>query len=134
MILRHGAGGWDGVPETRYKDEPGTWEGVSRRVFTEGLPCRFEARCFELAPGGFTSFERHRHVHFVLVLAGRGKVRLGDEWHPVGPMDVVLVGPDQPHRFLNDGLETIRILCVVDRERDRPMPLDPGPPAGASNK
>lgn len=134
MILRHSDGGWPGVPEARYKDEPGTWEGVSRRVFTEGLPCGFEARCFELAPGGFTSFERHLHVHFVMVLAGRGKVRLGDEWHSIAPLDVVLVGPDQPHRFLNTGSEPLRILCVVDRERDRPVPLDPGPPAGASNE
>ncbi len=133
MILRHGQSGWEGVPVTNYKDEPGTWVGVSRRVFTEGLCCSFEARCFELSPGGFTSFERHRHTHFVLVLSGSGRVRLGNEWHTIGPMDVVLVGPEQPHRFQNDGREPLRILCVVDRERDRPVLLDPDQASEASN-
>ncbi|MCX7799683.1 MAG: cupin domain-containing protein [Fimbriimonadales bacterium] len=132
MIYRFQNGEWPDVAQTRYKDEPGTWVGVSRRVFTDNLACGFEARCFEIEPGGFTSFERHRHSHLVLVLAGRGRVRLGDAWHPIGPMDVVRVDPLQPHRFSNDGSVALRILCVVDRERDRPELLDPDEAAGTS--
>jgi mannose-6-phosphate isomerase-like protein (cupin superfamily) len=94
-------------------------------VFTDGLACGFEARCFEIEPRGFTSFERHAHTHFVLILSGSGRVRLGDDWHPIGPLDVVRVDPFQPHSFANNGSVPLRILCVVDRDRDRPELLDP---------
>lgn len=132
MIYRYRNGDWPDVVRSRYKDEPGTWVGVSRRVFTEDLPCRFEARCFEIEPAGFTSFERHAHTHLVLVLEGSGRVRLGDAWHPIGPLDVIRVDPHQPHRFSNDGSVPLRILCIVDRERDRPEVLDPEAAPGSS--
>ena len=112
---------------TEYKDEPGTWVGVSRRVLGEPNAVRFETRYFDIAPGGYTSFERHAHEHIVVVLKGTGTVRLGDEAFTIGVGDTVHVAPDQPHQFLTE--RGLGILCTVDRDRDRPVLLnDDGTP------
>jgi len=112
------------VEMTTYKDEPGTWVAVSRRVLNADSDTTFEARYFELAPGGYTSFERHGHEHIVVVLRGKGKVRLGDEWNELGPSDTVRVSGHTPHQFTNPTQEPFGILCIVDRDRDRPVLLD----------
>lgn len=113
-----------GVEVETYKDEPGTWVAVSRRVLGS-LHSSFQSRYFEMAAGGYTSFERHEHEHFVVILRGSGRVRLGDEWSEVGPGDVVRIAGNTPHQFTNPGTEPFGILCVVDNDRDRPILLDP---------
>lgn len=105
---------------SRYKDLPGSYMRVTRHNLFKSESSAFEGRCFEVEPRGYTSFERHGHEHFVVVLAGRGRVRLGDEWSEIGPFDVVTVGPMVPHQFANPNDEPLSILCIVDRERDRP--------------
>lgn len=112
---------WPGVERKEYK--PGHSLDVSRRSLLE--TAGIQVRYFELAPGGFTSFEKHEHEHAVVVLRGRGRVRLGNAWHELGERDAVHVGPMTPHQFKNDGVEPFGILCVVDRDRDRPILLDP---------
>jgi quercetin dioxygenase-like cupin family protein len=109
---------------TSYKDEPGTWVAVTRRILNSDGASKFEARYFEIAPGGYTSFEKHVHEHFVVVLRGEGQVRLGNEWSDIAHGDTVLVQELTPHQFRNPGEEPFGILCVVDRERDRPILLD----------
>ncbi len=123
MIRRASPDGWAGVPVETYKNEPGTWMEVSRRVLFDSEQSQFQVRYFEVAPGGYTSFERHVHEHCVIVLRGQGRVLLGEETHEVGPGDVVEVASSTPHQFSNEGPDPFGILCVVDRERDRPEPL-----------
>ena len=43
-----------------------------------------ELRYFEMAPGGYSTLERHEHVHAVLILRGRGHCLVGAEVRPVG--------------------------------------------------
>lgn len=116
---------WADIQAQTYKDEPGTWVSVTRRAFTDDASTAFEVRYFEMQPNGYTSFERHKHEHLVVVLRGRGRVRLGTDWHDLTPHDVVRVPADTPHRFQAGTDEAFGILCVVDRERDRPNILDP---------
>jgi quercetin dioxygenase-like cupin family protein len=85
-----------------------------------GEKTNFQVRYFEIAPAGFTTLEHHRHEHAVVVLRGRGEVRLGDAWHEVGFGDVVYVAPDEVHQLRNPGAEPFGFLCMVDAERDRP--------------
>lgn len=112
------------VALTTYKDEPGTWVAVTRRVLAEASGTKFETRYFEVAPGGYTSFERHGHEHIVIVQRGQGRVRLNDAWSEIGPGDTVHIGPHISHQFANAGEEPFGIVCIVDRERDRPVLLD----------
>ncbi len=109
---------------TTYKDEPGTWVAVSRRVLHSEAETKFETRYFELAPGGYTSFERHGHEHVVVVLRGSGRVRLGDDWNDIQSGDSVRVAGNTPHQFANPTDAPFGILCIVDRDRDRPILLD----------
>jgi quercetin dioxygenase-like cupin family protein len=98
---------------------------VTRQLLAGGpaSASAFELRYFELAPGGRTSHERHQHEHAVVVLRGEGEVLLGDAVHPLHPGDLVRVAAGDPHQFRNDGDEPFGFLCVVDAERDRPVPL-----------
>jgi quercetin dioxygenase-like cupin family protein len=93
-------------------------------VLTTSAKTSFETRFFEIAPGGYTSFERHEHEHVVVVTRGRGRVRLGDEWSEIGEGDFVHVPQNTPHQFTNEFDQPFGIVCIVDRDRDRPVLLD----------
>jgi quercetin dioxygenase-like cupin family protein len=126
---------WEGVPAHEYKSPANHWCGVTRMVLVggRGEATGFQVRYFEIAPGGFSSFERHAHEHAVLVLRGQGEVQLGDQVHPLRQGDAVYVAPNEPHQFRNpSATEPFGFLCVVDAQRDRPVVLDgstgrPGP-------
>lgn len=114
---------WSGIPLDRYKDEPGTWQSVTRQVLSPDLEGSFEVRYFEIAPGGYSTYERHEHEHCVIALRGSGEVVLGSSVHEVNERDVIRVESMMPHQFRNPGSEPFGFLCIVDRERDRPEPL-----------
>jgi len=134
-VIRNAATGWAGVEPARYKDETegaGCFLGATRHTLLgagrdgSGDALDFELRYFELAPGGYSSLERHAHPHAVVVLKGKGTVRLGDSVESVGPFDVVYIRPHEVHRFSADSAESLGFLCIVDRDRDRPVRVDEG--------
>ena len=65
MVIRHqGDGRWESVPVLAYKEAGNSFKDVTRQVLFEGseqLPCQL--RCFEVAPGGYSTLEKHQHVH-----------------------------------------------------------------------
>ncbi|HLJ83351.1 MAG TPA: cupin domain-containing protein [Candidatus Eremiobacteraceae bacterium] len=118
---------WRGIETEGYRagreDLPDQgYRGVTRFTITsrESVPCNFEVRYFEIAPGGYTRLERHAHVHSVTVLRGSGYAIVGSEIHGLGSHDHVYVPPQTLHQFVNDGDAPLGFLCVVDGERDRP--------------
>ncbi|MBI5141672.1 MAG: cupin domain-containing protein [Nitrospirae bacterium] len=126
VVMRHrGNFEWDGTETISYKQPDTNWNNVLRRVLlgNQGEPARFHVRYFEIAPGGFTTFERHEHIHFVLVLRGSGCIKLGDTTDAVNPMDVIYVAPNMPHQLGNLSDAPFGFICVVDAERDRPVPM-----------
>ena len=125
MIQKFRAGTWEGLDILPYKDVPGSHQGVIRQNLLKEGDTDFEVRYFEVAPGGFTSFEKHEHEHFVVIVRGRGEVGLGDEVEPVENLDLIRVAGSVPHQFRNTGEEPFGILCVVDRIRDKPQLMDP---------
>lgn len=115
---------WEGVPVADYKAPADHWCGITRMALVgeRGEHTRFHVRYFEIAPGGFSSLEHHRHEHAVVVLRGQGQVTLGDQQHPLGTGDIVYVGPDEVHQFRNPSVtEVFGFLCIVDAERDAPV-------------
>ena len=117
---------WEGVPAAEYKQAADHWRGVTRigLVGEGGESTRFHLRYFEIAPGGFTSLERHRHEHVVVVLRGGGQVQLGVVTHHVGYGDTVYIAPQEAHQLRNASAdEPFGFLCIVDAERDQPMLL-----------
>jgi quercetin dioxygenase-like cupin family protein len=102
--------------------------GVSRHTLAgpDELPATWELRYFEFEQGGYSSLEKHRHAHFLVVLRGAGRALVGAQVVTCHPFDAVYVPALAPHRWMNAGQEPFGFLCTVDRDRDRPQPLDDG--------
>ncbi|GMV58310.1 MAG: hypothetical protein AMXMBFR72_14180 [Betaproteobacteria bacterium] len=113
---------WQGVELLRYKDE-GTapFRDITRQVLFAPPDQASELRYFEIAPGGHSTLERHEHTHAVLILRGRGTVRLGDEIHAIAERDLVTVDPLTWHQFHAAADSALGFLCLVSKERDRPQ-------------
>jgi ribulose-bisphosphate carboxylase large chain len=120
---------WAPVPVADYKEGAEHHRGVTRvpLVGGQGEATAFHLRYFEIAPGGFSSLEHHGHEHAVVVLRGRGRVRLGDAVHDLAFGDTVYVAPDEVHQFRNaSDDEPFGFLCIVDARRDRPVVVPGG--------
>lgn len=119
---------WEGVPAQVYKrgdaGETGMgWRDVVRHTLAGGEPLAFQLRYFEVGPGGFSSLEKHRHAHTIVVLRGRGTVIAGHRVYSVEPFDLVVIPGDTPHQFVAAGDEPFGFLCPVDAGRDSPQAL-----------
>ncbi len=121
------SGDWKHIPVEPYKKESQTYRGMTRRelVGKRGEKTSFHLRYFEIEKGGYSTYEHHQHEHVVYITKGTGEVRLGCRYMTVGVGDVVYVGPDDAHQFLNPNSdEPFGFLCVVDAVRDRPREVD----------
>jgi quercetin dioxygenase-like cupin family protein len=113
---------WDAVERLQYKEEGSApFRDITRQVLFDPADHAAQLRYFEIAPGGYSTLERHEHTHAVLILRGHGTVRLGSELHPVGERDLVSVDPLVWHQFVAAADSPLGFLCLVARERDRPQ-------------
>ncbi|HLJ70877.1 MAG TPA: cupin domain-containing protein [Roseiarcus sp.] len=117
---------WDGVETRRYKDEPNApYREVTRQILFSDPRLKGELRYFEVAPGGYTTLEKHEHMHAVLVLRGGGACLIGDDVRALKLNDLVTVPPWTWHQFRAGKDEPLGFLCLVNAERDRPqLPSD----------
>jgi len=113
---------WQDVARLRYKDE-GTapFRDVTRQVLFAQPDQACELRYFEIAPGGHSTLERHEHTHAVLILRGRGTVRLDGDARPIDQNDLVTIDPLTWHQFAAAADSPLGFLCLVSKERDRPQ-------------
>ena len=114
--------GWDDVDVLTYKDD-GTapFRDITRQVLFEEAEHGCQLRYFEVAPGGYSTLERHEHVHAVLILRGRGTCLIGDEVREIGEHDLCRVPPLTWHQFRAAADAPLGFLCLVPSERDRPQ-------------
>ena len=113
---------WEGVDELPYKEDGrALFKSVTRQVLFSDPGLRGELRYFEVAPGGFSTLERHRHMHAVLVLRGRGHCLVGAEVRPIETRDLVTVPPMTWHQFRATAGEPLGFLCMVNAARDKPQ-------------
>jgi quercetin dioxygenase-like cupin family protein len=113
---------WQGVEARPYKEEGAApFKSVSRQVLFSDPRLAGELRYFEVAPGGYSTLERHEHMHAVMILRGRARVLIGAEVHDVKPRDLITIPPWTWHQFRPAPGETLGFLCLVDAERDRPQ-------------
>lgn len=128
MIFRAHLGDWrwEETPVFAYKQEgTTTFRDVTRQVLFEGGQMEFQWRYFEVAPGGYSSLERHEHEHAVMVVRGEGRALVGDRVYDIRLYDLILVPPLTWHQFQPTGEEPLGFLCIVNARRDRPQL--PGP-------
>ncbi len=113
---------WDGVETRRYKDDKDApYKEVTRQILFSDSRLKGELRYFEVAPGGYSTLERHEHMHAVLVLRGGGKCLVGGELRELRQNDLVTVPPWTWHQFRAARDEPLGFLCLVNAERDRPQ-------------
>lgn len=103
---------WEGVPIQKYSDE---FEGVTKQVVIgpDDQAPNFIIRYFHLVPGTHSNLERHPHDHGVLVMHGRARVQLNDDFFEVGPMDAIYISGDDLHQFTVLGDEPLGFICVI---------------------
>jgi len=123
-VLKGAGFRWQGVEVREYKADGAPYKDVTRQTLLgegEGeADLNFITRYFEIQAGGYSTLERHRHPHAVVVIRGRGRVALGEHTYDLAPFDCVYVAPGAVHQFEASGGEPLGFLCIVDRVRDRP--------------
>jgi quercetin dioxygenase-like cupin family protein len=113
---------WSEVERLRYKDEGSApFKDITRQVLFAQADQACELRYFEVAAGGYSTLERHEHTHAVMILRGRGTVRLGDKVLTIGEHDLVTVDPLTWHQFHAAPDSALGFLCLVSKERDKPQ-------------
>lgn len=112
---------WDGVSRMPYKEEGAApFRAIARQVLFADPALGCELRYFEMEPGGYSTLERHEHVHAVMVLRGHGRCLLGQEVRELAPFDLVSVPPWTWHQFRATRGEALGFLCMVNASRDKP--------------
>lgn len=128
ITFHSGAFRWSGIEPQAYKfslgDQRGMgWRGIARFTLASPpvIPSKFELRYFEVDPGGYSSLEKHAHVHSILVVRGKGKALVGGQVVELNLFDLLYVPPNTPHRWINESEEPFGFICPVDAQRDPPQ-------------
>jgi quercetin dioxygenase-like cupin family protein len=107
---------WEGVAQRDYADSG--FEGVVKHVLIgseDGAP-NFVVRYFQVAPGKSSRLEQHPHEHGVIILQGRAKVQINDEFFEVGANDAVFISGNDLHQLTTLGEEPLGFICVIPRK------------------
>lgn len=117
-----GDGRWEGVETLRYKAEGSApFRDITRQVLFQDPALACELRYFEMAPGGYSTLERHEHAHAVMIQRGRGRVLVGMSVYDVAEHDLVHIPAMTWHQFRAPDDAPFGFLCMVNAERDRPQ-------------
>jgi quercetin dioxygenase-like cupin family protein len=113
---------WQDVELLPYKEDGrALFKSITRQVLFSDPELHGELRYFEVAPGGYSTLERHEHMHAVLILRGRGHCLVGNEVRPVETRDLVTVPRLTWHQFRATADEPLGFLCMVNAARDKPQ-------------
>ena len=117
---------WTGVKVCEYKKGGNNWDNIARQTLigAGNESTAFHLRYFEIAPDGYSSFEKHKHEHVVIGVRGKGKARINRRNIELNVMDVLYIKPDEPHRLFNPFNEPFGFFCIVNAKRDLPVPAD----------
>ncbi|MBF0344184.1 MAG: cupin domain-containing protein [Nitrospirae bacterium] len=116
---------WTGRPPRLYKDDDSLpFRHITRHelIGRYGEGTRFDVRYFQIEPGGYSSFERHVHIHVIICIRGEGILIIGDNRYALRPFDVAYVPPLKPHQLSNGSSAPFGFFCIVDHKRDKPFP------------
>lgn len=112
---------WEQVTCLPYKEDgDAPFKAISRQVLFAEQALGCELRYFEMAAGGYSTLERHEHVHAVMILRGHGKCLVGADVRPVKPFDLVSIPAWTWHQFRATEGEPLGFLCMVNALRDKP--------------
>jgi quercetin dioxygenase-like cupin family protein len=116
---------WHGIMTEKYKPAGKEWADIVRQTLigNRGETTKFHLRYFEIAPGGFSSLEMHKHEHVVIGIRGQGVCVAGKKKYVIGFLDTLYIKPEEPHQLRNVSTEPFGFFCIVNAKRDRPKIL-----------
>jgi S-methyl-1-thioxylulose 5-phosphate methylthiotransferase len=113
---------WEGVDRLPYKEAGAApFKAISRQTLFSDARLNGELRYFEIEPAGFSTLERHAHMHAVMILRGGGHCLIGASVHELSPRDLVTIEPWTWHQFRARREEPLGFLCLVNSARDKPQ-------------
>jgi quercetin dioxygenase-like cupin family protein len=113
---------WEGVNTLPYKqDDRALFKSITRQVLFADPQLHAELRYFEIEAGGYSTLERHEHMHAVLILRGHGHCLVGNEVRAVELRDLITVPPLTWHQFRAGADGPLGFLCMVNAVRDKPQ-------------
>jgi len=120
-IRRFNAFRWEDTDLLAYKEEGSApFKAITRQTLFRDPALKCELRYFDVSPGGYSTLERHEHMHAVLILRGKGEVLIGEEVRKIESNDLVSVEPWTWHQFRAGPDSPLGFLCMVNAERDKP--------------
>jgi ribulose-bisphosphate carboxylase large chain len=116
---------WKGIKAEQYKPSGKDWTNIVRQTLigNRGETTKFHLRYFEIAPGGFSSCEMHKHEHVVIGIRGQGLCVAGKKKYEINFLDTLYIRPGEPHQLRNISNEPFGFFCIVNAKRDRPKIL-----------
>ncbi|MDQ7787999.1 MAG: cupin domain-containing protein [Thermodesulfovibrionales bacterium] len=113
---------WRGVKIEEYKPVGEDWSSMIRQTLigSHGETTKFHVRYFEIASGGYSSFETHRHEHVVIGIRGKGVCTVKKKKYAIGFLETLYIEPSVPHQLINPFKEPFGFFCIVNAKRDRP--------------
>jgi mannose-6-phosphate isomerase-like protein (cupin superfamily) len=113
---------WNGVAHLPYKEDGAApFKAISRQVLFAEAALGCELRYFEMDAGGFSTLERHEHMHAVMILRGHGRCLVGEKVRTVKPFDLVTIPAWTWHQFRATAGGPLGFLCMVNAQRDKPQ-------------
>lgn len=73
-------------------------------------------RVFTIEPRGFTPHHRHDWEHINYIIAGQGRLTIGDQTHEVKAGDYALIPPNTEHQFQNPYDSQLEFICIVPQK------------------
>jgi ribulose-bisphosphate carboxylase large chain len=116
---------WQGIKTERYKSTGTGWSDIVRHTLigSHGEKTKFHLRYFEIAPGGYSSFEMHKHEHVVIGIQGKGICIVKEKRYKLGFLDTLYIEPHAPHQLINPFKKPFGFFCIVNAKRDTPKIL-----------
>jgi mannose-6-phosphate isomerase-like protein (cupin superfamily) len=69
------------------------------------------------APGAGPGLHQHPYSETWIVRSGKALITADGQDYEVGPGDIIVAGPDTPHKFKNIGPDRLEIICIHDAPR-----------------
>ncbi len=115
---------WENIQTIDYKPVEGDsvptfFNVVRQNIVKTDAQIGFDVRYFECGEDGFTTLEKHEHVHVVVALRGKGKIIVDKNVYAVQPFDLVVIPSWAAHQLINTGKEPFGFLCTVNGVRDK---------------
>lgn len=64
----------------------------------------------EIGPGGYTPDHKHDDKERIVIMSGKGVIKLGDRRQEINPNDFIEIS-DEAHQIINTGNDLLSFVC-----------------------